>query len=360
MADVETPAAAPAPAAPAPAEKPADSIGPMSVPTEPEAYAEWRQTGKLPDTPDNSKPSKREAPASSKSVDDKSEKVAPVSETGKQQGRPNAEDRIKQLASDRDSWKKRAEALEAGKKDATPDSSPGPAKDAKADSSSAPEGLSRPVEPKQEDFDSWDKYKAAERQYIEDLAEFKAAELFEKRERQQQQKAQTQEMQKRLDEAKERYGAEAEPKIIETAKTVFDDKAVAPALKIAMGRSEVLVDALYVMGSDAEEFADYLQLAKSDPLEALRKWFTVEALVKEELGKGSSAKPTEGAAPARGTDGKFLSDKPAKKLPPAPRTELNGNASPPGDERERAVTKGDFRSFKADADRRDMARLRGN
>jgi len=172
-------------------------------------------------------------------------------------------------------------------------------------------------------------------------------------------------MQNRLNEAKSRYGEEAEPKIIETARSVFDDKQVAPAIKSALGRSHVLVDALYVMGSDQKELSDFIDLAKNDPLEALRKWFTVEALVKQELDKASASKAegatrSESATPARGTDGKFLPEKPVKtKDAPAPPTELNGNSSPPGDERVRAADRGDFRAFKAEADRRDLARIRG-
>ncbi len=162
MADTETPAAEPSPAAPA------DSAEPISVPTDPEAYAEWRQTGKLPDN--DGKPSKREASAPSKSsVDEKSEKAAPVSETGNK-GRGNAETRIRELVAERDSFKARFEALEAGKKDVKAESSPAPAKDGKAESSPAPEGLKRPVRPKQEDFDDWASYGKAEDQYLEDLA----------------------------------------------------------------------------------------------------------------------------------------------------------------------------------------------
>jgi hypothetical protein len=169
-------------------------------------------------------------------------------------------------------------------------------------------------------------------------------------------------MQARLDEAKTRYGAEAEPKIIDTARTVFEEKAVPPAIKTALGRSEVLVDALYVMGSDPDELSGFMQLAKTDPLEALRKWFTVEALVKQELGRAGPSTKAATAAPPRGADGKFLPpEKPARtREAPAPPVELNGNSSPPGDERERAVSQGNFRAFKQDADRRDMARFKGS
>lgn len=352
MADVETPAAAPSPAAPAP--PPADE--PVSVPTDPEAYAEWRQSGKLPDP----KPSKDDSAPSKKSAGEEPGKGAPVSDTGsKRQDRGNAETRkeelnreIRELLARRDSL--RHEVDSGGKKDVRAESSP--ARDVQAEPSPA-DAPKRPVKPKRDDYDSWEAYEAADDKYGEDLADWKAEQRIQQYAQRQQQEAQAKETKALLDEAKTRYGDEAEPRILDTARTVFDDQKVAPAIKAAMGRSDVLVDALYVMGSDPDELSSYLDLARKDPLEALRKWFTVEALVKQELAKGEKKAPAE--TPPRGPDGKFL--QPAKvKSAPAPPIELNGSASPPGDERERAADAGNFRSFKAEADRRDMLRFRGN
>jgi hypothetical protein len=360
MADVETPAAESSPAAPAAAPEP--QAEPVSVPTDPEAYAEWRQTGKLPDK--DAKPSKREDSATSKnkSVDSEESESAAVPETASPAGRRNAQKRIDQLTFEKESFRRELEELKAktGKQDAkTPESSSVPAA-----AETAPDALKRPVKPKQEDFDTWSEYEKAQDKYLEDLADYKAAQRIEEHTQRQRQEAVTQEMQRRLDQASERYGKEAEATIVGTAKGIFDDQKVAPAIKAAIGRSDVIVDALYVMGSDAEELADFLNLSKNDPIEALRKWFTVEALVKQELQSGSAKGAAESGVPERGPDGKFLpvksAEKPAKRIEaPSPPRELNGNAAPPGDERERAAKIGDFRSFKADADRRDMARFKG-
>jgi hypothetical protein len=347
MADVETTAAESSPAAPATPEK-TPAAEAIQVPKDPEAYAEWRQTGKLPDQSleeGDSAPSKSADPK-------KSEKAAPGPDPGKQrQGRTDADTRkeelnreIRELLAKRDSL--RQEVDPAGKKDVKAEPSPAP-----------PQETARPVRPKQEDFDSWDAFETAQDKYLEDLADYKAAQRLEEHTLKQRQEAATQDMQKRLDAAKERYGDEAETKITTTAKSIFGDEKVAPALKAAIGRSDVIVDALYVMGSDADELSEFMNLAKNDPLEALRKWFTVEALVKEEL---KSGKPS--GEPARGPDGKFQPekiDKPAKREAPSPPRELGGSTAPPGDERERAAKTGDFRSFKAEADRRDMQRFRG-
>jgi hypothetical protein len=307
-------------------------------------------TGKLRADKESSSEGDESAP-SKKSAGEKPGKAAPASDAGNQrrQGRTDADSRkeelnreIRDLLAKRDSL--RQEAAPPPKKE-----------DVKAEPSTAVEDK-RPVKPKQEDFDDWGKYEAAQDKYLEDLADWKAALRIEAHAQQQRQESLTQEMQKRLDSAKERYGEESETTITSTAKSIFSDEAVPPAIKAALGRSEVIVDALYVIGSDATEFADFVKLAKTDPLEALRKWFTVEALVKEELKSGT--KPAE-----RAPDGKFVStekaEKPAKKEAPPPPRELNGNAAPPGDERERAAKTNDFRSFKQDADRRDVQRFRG-
>jgi hypothetical protein len=309
-------------------------------------------SGKLPADKKTSSEGDESAP-SNKSAGEKPGKAAPASDAGNQrrQGRTDAESRkeelnreIRELLAKRDSL--RQEAAPAKTEDVK-----------KPEPSTGPEG--RPIKPKQEDFDDWGKYEAAQDKYLEDLADWKAASKIEEHAQRQRQESLTQEMQKRLDSAKERYGEESEATITTTAKSIFADETVPPAIKAALGRSEVIVDALYVIGSDASEFADFLKLAKSDPIEALRKWFTVEALVKEELKSGPKS------ATERAPDGKFVSteaktEKPARKEAPPPARELNGNSAPPGDERERAAKTGDFRSFKQDADRRDMQRFKGN
>jgi len=324
----------------------------MAVPTDPEAYAEWRQTGKLPEN--GRKPSKGEDPAPSKkpSVEEKSsESAAPDSETGTSKtGKHSAEKRIDRVIAEREALRKELEELKAGKgkqdaKTPEPSSVPQPADPSK-----------RPVRPRQEDFKTWDEYETASDKYLEDLADWKANQKLEEHTAKLRQQAATETMQQRLNEAKTRYGDEAEPKILETAQTVFEDKGVAPAIKTAIGRSEVMVDALYVMGSDADGLASFVELAQKDPLEALRKWFTVEALVKQELSK-AKPEPEKQETPPRASDGRF---QPVKRSAPAPPTELNGSSSPPGDERDRAANAGNVRAFFQEGNRRDMQRWKGN
>jgi hypothetical protein len=323
----------------------------MAVPTDPEAYAEWRQSGKLPEN--GRKPPKREDSATSKpSVDDdeSSESAAPVSETGvSKTGKKSAEKRIDQLTREREDLRRELEALKAtGKQDAK---KPEPSSVPQAET---PKPGEKPKRPKQEDFKTWDEYQTADDQYVEDLAGWKAAQKLEEHTAKLRNQAAEEAMQARLNEAKARYGEEAEPKVLDTAKTVFEDQRVPPAIKAAIGRSKFMVDALYVMGSDEKELASFVDLARTDPLEALRKWFTVEGLVQQELGK---SKPEPEETPPRASDGRF---QPVKKSAPAPPTELNGNSSPPGDERDRAANTGNVRAFFEAGNRKDIQRWKGN
>ena len=88
-----------------------------------------------------------------------------------------------------------------------------------------------------EDFKDWAQYETAKDKYDEDLADYKAEQKkIQEYEQRQRQSAATQAMQARLDEAEialRRRGAE--PKIMDTAKTVFDDQKIAPAIKTAIG-----------------------------------------------------------------------------------------------------------------------------
>jgi hypothetical protein len=302
-------------------------------------------------------PGKKE-PSSEDSAPPKKKPVIPDSEPGAHNKRQGADARkeelnreIRELITQRDKLK-----LEVApeKKDVQRESStPQPAQ---------PEPGKHPVRPKQEDFDDWVKYQAAEDKYIKDLARSIAGEMLEEHVQRTRQEAAAKEMQAKLDDAKSRYGDEAEPKVLDTAKAVFEHKQVAPAIKTAMGRSDVLVDALYVMGSDQGELDAFIDLSIKDPLEALRKFFTVEALVKAELQKNGH-KPESNGTPERGADGKFIStEKPApariRQAPPPP-TELGGNASPPGDEADRAFASGDERKFFNERNRKDIARMKG-
>jgi len=356
MADVETPAAESSPAAEppkaAPAQAPADDSGPLEVPSDPEAYAEWRQTGKLP----GRKPSKREESASSRISGDGDEpsESAPGSEPGSQAGKwsRNAQRRFDKIVAEREAFREEVEALKAqqataAKQDAKPPES--------SSAAPAPPSPEAPKKPRQENFQTWDAYEQALDEYNKASIRYEFEAKWREKEQQQQHKASEQAMQAKLNEATVRYGAEAEPKIYKTAATLFEDKQIHPDLKYAVTRSDVLVDALYVMGSYQDDFAKFLDLAKKDPLQAIYQWWTVENLVRQELAQTQPPETSE--TPPRAPDGRF---QPARmRSAPAPPTELSGNSAPPGDELDRAAKNNDVRAFFAEANRRDFARWKG-
>jgi len=107
--------------------------------------------------------------------------------------------------------------------------------------------------------------------------------------------------------------------------------------------SEVLPDLLYTLGSDPKELASFLNLAKTAPGKALRYIALTESLIREELESGTKeTKP------------------PAKPITSAPKppAEVGGRASTPGDQLEAAAKANDFRSFKAESNRRALAQLK--
>jgi hypothetical protein len=166
------------------------------------------------------------------------------------------------------------------------------------------------------------------------------------------------EMAGKLAEAKQRYGADAESAIREAANGVFNGEGVAPIVKGLLNDSKVLVDVMYVLGSKPEELQSFIELSKSNPGEAIRKVVVLEQLVEQELSKGKG-KPDSEETPERGEDGKFKPATPKKVTAPPPPDELNTRGSAAPDPIEAAVKNDNFAAFKAEEDRRDLARRRG-
>lgn len=346
MADVETPAAESSPAEqPLAEERQPPEV--LAIPTDPEEYAEWRQTGKLPAS--KTKAVKEDSATSKQTPSSEDSAPSPKKQKNADTRKEELNREIQELLAKRDQAKREVEAVT--KKDVKAESSP---------AEKPPEPRQRPVKPKHEDFKTWEEMEAANDKYAEELSDYIAEKKIEQYIQQQRQEAATRQMQERLDAAKSRYGDEAEPKIIDTATAVFEDQGVAPALKVAMNRSPVLVDALYVLGSDAGKLADFKKLAKTDPIEAMREWFVIEGLVKQELSKQQEKQPAPEArsTPPQGPDGKFLPSAKTRTTP-APPVELGGNSSPPGDERDRAAAAGNVRAFFEAGNRKDFARWKG-
>jgi hypothetical protein len=335
----------------------------FEVPKDPAARLEWRKTGKLPEK--NNTP-KKEASAPSTN----SETNAPASEAGsdlqERKQRSNAETRLTELLGDL----KRAglspaelktfkrEVAAAAAEQTPNDATPKPEHTAKpADAPKAPE-YGKP-KPKLDDFDSIEEYTEAFSEWNADKRD------FDKSVRDQQE-TQQKELSTKLEAARERYGAETDAHLQAAARSIFNDAAIPSAVKAIVNDSPVLVDLLYTLGSKSGELEAFIALAKAKPGEAIRKAVLMERLIADELGKpGASAETESDAAAAaanRDESGKFVSEKPAKRVTqtPAPPREASGRAAAPPDALDAAAKNGDFRSYREHANRRDLNRFKGN
>jgi hypothetical protein len=166
------------------------------------------------------------------------------------------------------------------------------------------------------------------------------------------QEAATKEFTAKVDDAKQRYGAEEVGKIFPAIDAVLQDKQIPLAFKAMLNDSDVLVDLMYTLRSDDAAWAELLALAKSNPGLAIRKLVTTEALVQERLKQkaGQPAKDTP-----RGEDGKFTApdkkdekkEAPDKPNPRAPKpvSEVGGRGAASDDPAHAAARSGNFGEF---------------
>jgi hypothetical protein len=358
------------------AQAPESSSAPQAVPTGSTEYAAWRMTGKTPAAAPAAKPKPEASAASSNETSGAGEKSAestPASEPGEEQEakpRSNAVTRLNELLADLKHAGLSPSELKTFKREAQQAAKP----ETESKPKEAPEQTAKPAEapkkPKQEDFKTWEEFDAARDKYNEDYVAYQTQKAIGEYRAQQAGEKMQADLKAKLDDAKGRYGDEAQPTIVSSAKAIFNDAAVSPVITTMLNESTVLTDVLYTLGSKAEDLAEFVELAKSNPGAAIRKLALVEHLVKEELAKtGSGTKtPAKAAAPAeadgaetpgRDVTGKFTPAKKVSDAPPPPR-EAGGTAAPPADEVETAAHANDFSRFRSASNRRDLAKRKGN
>lgn len=347
----------------APDVKPAESSPALTFepPKDQAAYQDWRMTGKLPEA----------APAEKPAEDQKPEEPAPSKETTpaepgeKPQEQPHrkgkdAEARLKSILDDLREAGLSPAQLKTFKQDyqRAQAAEPPAAPPAKPEQTAKPQGSEAPAKPKMADFETYEAYEEARDAWVEQMAEFKAEQRLQKFTQEQQAAAERQAMKARVDEAKARYGDEAEQTIAQTAGALWNDQAIPEMVKSFLGDSPALLDVLYALGSQPDELAAFVELARTNPGAAVRKAVALEGQAPQ---GEKAAKP----APARDETGKFLpaAKPPAEKktpdAPPPPARELSTRGSTPPDEIESAVASGDFRTYMAAKNRRDIEQRRG-
>jgi hypothetical protein len=347
----------------------------FEIPTEPQAYADWRM-GKTPDAKPatKTKPSKTgeaatpenqsgdtgdgdESGAASEAATDKQER-------DKQERQPKqrstADTRLKEVLADLQRAGLTPAELKTFKREV-------------AQAAKPPEAPKKPEAPKRpdiNDFATHDLFKAAEDKYLEEMIDYRADLKYAEREQKRLEAEDARRTADNLAKASERYGAEAKGTIESAAVTIADDAQIPSIIKTVLNDSKVCADLLYTLASGGEGLDEFVALSKSDPGTALRKLIVLEDLVKKELVKGAKSASDDTVSEASGRDagGKFVSPQtpqtaqpPAKKTtqaPPPPR-EAGGQSGQPADAVDRAFNENDFTSFKSEQNRRDLARARG-
>jgi hypothetical protein len=338
---------------------PADAIAESSpatfeFPTDQAARAEFLKSGNLPEPTKETQPQGESAPPASAEPSGEPAESAPASAADKQENGKAAQ-RLNELLADLKKAGFTPAELKTFRRQAQAESAKPPEKTEVE--RPKPQTLEAPVKPKQEDFATWEEFQEAKDKYHEDFADYKAK-LAVHQDRQERAAAESQrEADAQIAGAIKRYGAESGDTIREAARAINTTDGVNQAVKQTLIESSVLVDVLYVLGSKPEDLQAFIDLAKSNPGQAIRRVVVLEQLVEQELSKGKGAAPT-GEAPERGEDGKFKPT-PKKVTTPPPPDELNTRGSAATDPIEAAVKNNDFAAFKAEDDRRDLARRRG-
>lgn len=355
--------AAPSPAQPEPQQQQPEPAIPDSR-KDPAAYQHWRQTGEIKQAKE-SKPTKdaepapaKQSPADAEQAEGKSaasEAEHKTQEKPKPQ-RSEAATRLEELLADIKRAGLTPAELKTFKREA--------AAQAKQSETTAQPPAQQPEplkKPKLADFQSWEEFEAARDKYDEQRTTQAIQRAIQEDRAQQAQRAAAEQAAAKLAEAKQRYGAEAEPAILATNQRIFNDQSIHPAVKGLINDSPVIADLLYVMGSKPEDFDEFVKLAQTNPGQAIRKVVLLESLVTDELKKQQTATATNGNAngQARDESGQFVKAappaKPVKEAPP-PATEVSGKSSPPKDALEAAFDRDDFRAFRNEANRQDRAR----
>jgi hypothetical protein len=355
----------------------------FEIPSDPKANLEWRKTGELPasakeGTPkEASTPSKENASAANRK--DGAAEPAAASATATQQEKTKqqsaAATRLNELLADLKKAGLSPEELKTFKREAQQAASTDAPAKAAPEKTANPQELVAPVKPKMSDknpdgtdkYKTWEELDEAKDAYHDAMATYRAKLAVAEDRQARAAEAQQQTFAQKVTEAKARYGDQTEATIGNATRAILSEEGIHLAVKDLVGGSPVLVDVMYALGSDAAELAAFVDLAKTNPAAAIRKFVLLEHLTTEELAKGSKADKGAAAGDAgageRGEDGKFVSQKttPAKQRPaaPPPPEELSTRGSAPPDPIDAAVRNGDFRAFKDAEDRKDLARRRG-
>lgn len=315
--------------------------GPLVLMTH-EQRSEFRRTGNMPE-PAKTEPSAESAPADKSEAEEtevSAAETSPASEAAKPKQEPprsNAQSRKAELTAEIKELLKQRDTLKTEVSKPTPKAESSPAK-------FTPSPRYTRIEPTidAKNEDGTQKYATYE-EFTKDLGRWSAEQLLAEQRAEAQKLAQQREIQSKINDAKTRY--ENFDETIKPALTAITQDANIPQVVKAMfNDSEVLPDLLFTLGSDAKELASFIEMAANNPGKALRYIALTESLIQSELESKSAPKEV----PA----------KPQTTAAPKPPAEVGGRATTPHDALVAAAEANDFRSFKAESNRRALAKLK--
>lgn len=267
--------------------------------------------------------------------------TAADSETAQSQekrSRRGADTRIQELLADRKQRDERIKELEAQVSGKAQPSKEVQAPPARTETTQNPKPKPTDVDEKGvAKYKTWEEYEDARDSWVQGEALVK----FQQKTRQE---AEEKKLNEKVVAGRERY-KDFDSVVVPTVNTLSSDPQIPMQVKQLLNGSPYLVDVLYVLGENQKALADFIQTARNSPVDAMRKLVILEMEVAKELGK----KDTPTVPPAK----KTVTD-----APPPPQ-EVGGKGTTSADPEETAVKERDFRSYKAIADRKDIARRKG-
>lgn len=349
----------------------------FEIPSDPTANLEWRKTGELPAAGKAAQPKEDPAPSKTASPDKTGETAAESAPAAKQEKtHSTAADRLDEILGDlKRAGLSPAELKtfkrEVAKAETAPKTEPAKTTEPTGSTETKPPAqLVPPTKPDTSQM-TWEEAEAAKDEYREKYAEYVAAKAVQEDRAARAAEAERQSIIAKVNEAKGRYGDRTEATIGAATQALLADGGVPLAIQQVIKESPVWMDLMFVLGDKPAELTSFVALAKANPRAAIRQVIVMEQLIEQELANGKSPASSEpkgaedavaeqesGAETARDGSGKFVSAKESPGVPPPP-DELNTRRSAPSDPIEAAVRTGSFAAFKAEEDRRDLARRRG-
>lgn len=296
-----------------------------------EERVEFRRTGELPQPKKEDTAPSSEAKTDTVKVETEGATEPPKPQENTEKGKHlTAKQRVEQLKATIARIEKEAgivsETKAAESSTAKPESAPPPTRPKPTPEGTGPDG----------------KPYAAYEDYIDDLTDWKGEQREAKNQREAAEQAQSKEFWSKVNEARSRY--EKFDEVVQpTATAINSNASIMPVVKAMLNDSDYLPDIMFTLGTDPAELAKFVNMPTG---KQLRYIALTESLIAEEL--EGKAKPAVEETPAK-----------PKTAAPKPPAEAGGRAATPPDALESAAKANDFRSFKAESTRRQLAKLRG-